>query len=130
VATAGEVIGPATTGSLDQVATASGGASTTYPSGTITTTAADELILALIGEGSSDTFSAPTGGFELKIQGSGGATVAMALLWRTASAVGTFAATILGGGSNPNSGIIASFKAPAVAGTGGIIVNPGMGDFQ
>jgi hypothetical protein len=131
VATAGEFVGPATTATLDQTATASGGSALTYPSGTITTTSTNELILALIGEGASDTFSAPTNNFAIQVQGSGGATVAMAVAWRVAPTVGSYSTTLTGGGANPNSGVIASFKAPAVGGgTGGILVNPGMGDFQ
>jgi hypothetical protein len=85
----------------------------------------------LIGEGASDTFSAPTNNFAIQVQGSGGATVAMAVAWRVAPTVGSYSTTLTGGGANPNSGVIASFKAPAVGGgTGGILVNPGMGDFQ
>jgi hypothetical protein len=128
----GEFRSIATSSSIDQTATVSTGGTTNYPSGTITPTVAGELVLALIGEGSSDTFSAPSGGFTLQAQASGGATTAMAAMWGIATGIATYAAGLTGGGVNPHSGIIASFKAATTAGggTAGIIVNPGMGDFQ
>jgi hypothetical protein len=86
----------------------------------------------LIGEGSSDTFSAPTGGFELKVQGSGGATVAMAL--HVADGLRDRHVrhdAPRAGASNPNSGHHRQLQGAGRRGDRrAIIVNPGMGDFQ
>jgi hypothetical protein len=106
--------GIATSSSLGQTATATGtsGAPT---SGTITTTNADDLVVALIGIGNADTLSAPSGGFALQCQAVNGAAQSLGMLHQVVSATGSYAAGATSSGVDPYSGAIASFQtAPSV----------------
>ncbi len=107
-----EVSGIATSGSLDKTSSNNNVSGTTLDSGTTATTSqADEFSIAVIGQRIAATFSAPTNGYSISVQGNNAAANTMGVLNKILSATVAANTSVTSTQSAGWAGAIATFKS-------------------
>jgi hypothetical protein len=108
---------------LDQNVSPSTGSATTITSPNLTTTAAVELLISLVGTVGNPTFSGPTNGFSILdqvIDGSSGSAICVAT--NVVSTIGTYSTAVTENSANVNANAFLSFFQAGAGPPSGILL--------